>query len=147
MTQYIVAKGSGELLEVEKDVQAETERKLAEELAKKAKRKSQAVDPLEWAVTIHASDLQDYEPVMPWEAAPPSAKQVALIEKFGLNTDMIQCAGQASQVISKLMNRRAAGLCTVKQARLLKRNGIDPTNVSFAEASSLIDGLARSWGK
>ena len=53
---------------------------------------------------------------------------------------------QVSAVIDQLISRRARGLCTYKQARVLVRYGYDPDRVNFAEAHEILDDLARHGG-
>lgn len=70
----------------------------------------------------------------------PSQKMLALLEKQGINTDNIDFA-QARQLIQEITNRWDKGLCSLKQAKLLKRFGHDATNMTRQEASALIDSL------
>lgn len=71
-----------------------------------------------------------------------SHKQVELIGK--LTKDRVDAAEwtrrRASQFIGSLINRRKQGLCTYGQARLLHEFSL-PTDVTFSEASMLIDQM------
>jgi len=53
----------------------------------------------------------------------------------------------ASQLIDRLIRRREQGLCTYRQARILKMAKIDPTRVSCEEAQRLIPQIFAKWGK
>ncbi|HSH16826.1 MAG TPA: hypothetical protein VLD18_12370, partial [Verrucomicrobiae bacterium] len=51
------------------------------------------------------------------------------------------------QLIAEIFRRWEGKLCSFKQAKLLHKYGYD-TEVSFAEASATIEGLAKSgWGR
>ena len=54
-------------VEAEKDVIQEREEALARELAAMRKRKSGLVDPIQYAFSIAAEDLANYEPTFSWE--------------------------------------------------------------------------------
>lgn len=74
-----------------------------------------------------------------------SEKQRALIEKHmpGVDVDSLPY-GQAKQLLDAQFKRWSEGLCSFKQARLLKRAGYDPSNMKREEASALIDALAKN---
>ena len=117
-------------------------KKLAEELAKQAKKKSKLIDPLQWFVSIGDSDLFDYEPEFYWEGLAATDKQKKLIENAGINPDGM-CRGQASRIITKLFNRRSEGLATVKQVSLLERFGYRDVGMwPFDLATKKINELA-----
>jgi len=78
----------------------------------------------------------------PWQRGKgPSEKQIALLTNHGVDVEGLSL-NEASRIIDEIFRRRKEGLCTYKQARLLKRNGLDP-NVSFTVASRLIDGIMK----
>lgn len=125
------------------EVVQEREAALAEKLKILRTRKSKFVDPLQWEMSINTNDLASYSPSMPWEMAPMSAKQKAALEKFGINPDEVECAGKAALILDKLGKRRAAGLSTPKQIRLLERRGFTKVGEwQFDEASRVIDAIA-----
>jgi superfamily II DNA or RNA helicase len=64
-----------------------------------------------------------------------------LVEK-GFKIEGPLSAADARRLEAHLVQRKQLGLCTLKQARLLRKSGL-PTNVSLPDASVLIDGLAR----
>lgn len=70
----------------------------------------------------------------------PTDKQRAYLEKCGVPTKNLSFH-QASQLIDESFKRRTAGLCSFKQAKILKRFGLS-ADVTFAEASRLIDQIA-----
>lgn len=135
------------LMDAERDAQAEREKLLAQRLAAQTHKKTRTIDPLQFALSIHDVDLEEYEPTMGWECSSPTDKQLAVLEKRGFNPDDITSKGLASKIIDKLFQRQHLGLCTPKQARLLARYGYDPTNITFEEASSRIDVISKTWRK
>ena len=147
MESIRVGGGSRDLIKAEEDVQRQREEKLREQLRMNARRNKKTVNPIEFALGINAEDLYDYEPTMQWEMAKASEKQIQLLARFGIDASAINSKGQASKIIDRLMQRRQAGLCTVKQANILMANGINPAGISFQRATALIDEIMKSWKK
>ncbi len=54
---------------------------------------------------------------------------------------------EAAAMIDEARRRFEKGLCTIPQARRLMEHGISPKGVSFAEASRLLDAIARNGWK
>ena len=88
-------------------------------------------------------DLAAYEEAAVVEPVTP--KQRELLAKRGLKDEQIDRLSKrkASQVIDRLMARQNEGLCSPKQARILARQGVNPADVTFAEASSLLDYIQK----
>lgn len=133
--------------EAEKDIVKEREDALAKELAEMRKRQRRLVDPIQYALSISAEDLVNYEPTFPWEMGPASEKQLALLEKWGISPDEVKNAGYASLLISRLTSRHDLGLATPKQIKCLERYGFTHVGTwSFNVATRIIDRLAaRGW--
>ena len=110
-------------------------------------RKRRLVDPLQFEMSIQAEDLAGYVPAFGWEMAPPSKKQVAALQKFGIFPDEINNAGKAAKILDKLEKRRQAGLTTPKQIRFLESRGFQHVGTwPFDAARGLIDRIAaNSW--
>ena len=71
-------------------------------------------------------------------------KQRSLLAKQGINPDGISFS-EGKQLIAEIFRRWDGKLCSFKQAKVLRKYGC-PTNVSFAEASAIIDRLAKiNW--
>lgn len=122
------------------ETQVAREKKLREELEKKAKRKAKTIDAADFALSLHAPDLADYQPEMPWESSPVSDKQAELVGKFGLDPETLTCKGQASKIIGALFERQRARLATPKQVKwLLRFKHPSPHTASFAEAGLFLD--------
>jgi hypothetical protein len=109
--------------------------------AKEVKYKEEAIDPFGWWDTlperISATKL----------AKPASDNQVSALMRMGVEparlTDI--SFSQASTMMKTLIERREKGLCSYKQSKLLKKNGLNP-DVSFETAKRVIDALAgNSW--
>lgn len=133
--------------QAESDVVADREAALAEELKAMKHRKRKLVDPLQFEMSIQASDLSSYVPAFGWEMAPPSEKQAAALEKWGILPDQIECAGKASLLLDRLSKRREQGLATPLQIRLLERKGFPNVGTwQFDAASKMITRIsANSW--
>lgn len=105
------------------DVVAQREEALAKQLAEMRRRKKKLVDPLQYEMSIQAEDLTGYVPSFGWEMGPPSEKQTAALEKFGILPDAVESAGKAQMLLDRLNKRRGAGLTTPKQIRCLEKYG------------------------
>lgn len=130
-----------------KDIVQEREDALARQLAEMKKRQRKLVDPLQYAMSIAAEDLADYEPTFAWECGPVTEGQRAKLEKLGINPDEIENCGKASLLITKLINRIDAGLSTPKQIRALEKYGFYHVGEwSFEAASKMISRIAaNNW--
>lgn len=80
----------------------------------------------------------------------PSERQLELLAKSGLAPKELESLSfvQASQLIGETIRRRNLGLCSLKQARVLKKFGVDAKDVGFKRASEMIDAIAANgWKK
>ena len=89
------------------DVVAQREEALAKQLAEMRRRKKKLVDPLQYEMSIQAEDLTGYVPSFGWEMGPPSEKQTAALEKFGILPDAVESAGKAQMLLDRLGLRQA----------------------------------------
>jgi superfamily II DNA or RNA helicase len=132
----------GELEAVARNVRAERESRLAEELRRNRQRTAKTVDIIEFACDIHDVSLADYQATMRWELEAPTEKQMAFLVKAGFDAVAIQNKGHASKIISALMQRRAQGLATAKQLKYLKAYGFhNPAKATFEEATAFLDTI------
>ena len=122
--------------EAENDVIQEREDALARELAAMRKKQQKLVDPIQYAFSIAAEDLANYEPTFAWEMAPATARQLEYLEKHGIYPDSVTNCGMASLLIEKLKNRQVEGLATPKQIRFLERYGFLRVGMWLFEAAS-----------
>lgn len=131
--------------QAERDILAERESALAKQLAEMRGKRRKLVDPLQYALSIAAEDLTNYQPTFLWEMAPPSQKQLQFLERRGIFPETMESCGMASMLIDKLVRRQEAGLATPKQIRLLERYGFRQVGTwSFEAASSTISLLAEN---
>jgi superfamily II DNA or RNA helicase len=128
--------------DAEEQLQQEREQARLAEAARRARLvatarfTTQSVDPF---------DVLHLEPVKArgWDNVKSlSGKQRSMLAKAGINPDSVNFA-QANQLIGEILRRWDGNLCSFKQAKVLQRFGYD-TNVSFAEASRLIDAIAKN---
>ena len=133
--------------EAKKDIVKEREEALQKQLEEMKHKKRKLVDPIQYAMSIEAEDLQDYVPSFGWECNPPTEKQLKLLESEGIFSQEIPNAGYASKLIEKLDMRRKAHLATPKQIRLLERYNFEHVgNWTFKAASSMISRIAsNNW--
>ena len=152
MTENLAQTGCPEDIEeaaaqASEDVVAQREEFLAKQLAEQRRKKARLVDPLQYEMSIQAEDLAGYVPAFGWEAGPPSAEQSAALEKMGILPDAVESAGKASLLLDRLNKRRAEGLTTPKQIRVLERYGFQSVGTwSFDAAKHMIDRIAaQGW--
>lgn len=131
-----------DLFDAASDAVEARRRKLAEELAANQRKKAKLIDPLQWFVSIGDMGLADYEPMFDREKEPATERQVKMLENNGIDPTGM-CKGQASQIIDRIINRRAAGLATAKQVMCLERKGYKDVGMwTFDQASKIISQLA-----
>jgi len=135
------------LEEEEKKLQEERElRRLAEEARKqklvaKVKYSKTKIDP------FNAFDITPGKPRGWDEHKQLSEKQRHLLMRQGVDPDTLGYTG-GKAVLSELFRRWGSGLCTLKQANLLKGFGYETKELTMKQASSLIDQLAKNgWRK
>lgn len=75
------------------------------------------------------------------EPSPASFKQVLALRAAGLDVPDSISRENASTLFNLVEKRRAAGLCTIKQARKLRSYGLRD-DVSFPEARAMLDAIA-----
>lgn len=133
--------------EAEKDVLEERKNALAKALeeAEKERKKKKLINPLELELSLGDDSLIDYVPTFGWEAEPATEKQLNYLQKMQVATDGEDiCKGKASMLIDRLSTRMRIGLCSPKQANLLKKMGfINTYEWKFEEASKMIGWLAK----
>lgn len=153
MTETLAESGCPEDIEeaaaqAAEDVVAKREEALAKQLAEQRRKRAKLVDPLQYEMSIQAEDLSGYVPAFGWEAAPPSAKQTAALEKAGINPESVDSAGKAEKLLDRLAKRRGEGLTTPKQIRCLERYGFRHVGTwSFEAARHMIDRIAAAGWK
>jgi len=121
--------------------QLEIERAKAEEAARrksikaKAQYSSRAIDPFAILEMTPATAMPRYN-----SQKTLSEKQKAVLERQGINHEDMPIA-QSVQILNEIFRRWNAKLCSIKQARLLKRYNYSP-DTTMAEAKVILDRLA-----
>lgn len=123
--------------EAERERQTEAKQRLAAEVERRRWIREVGV--------VYAAPLLSLEELLGHAARsgpPASERQVAALRAAGIPIDRELSRTEAAALFGLLEERRAAGLCTLKQARMLRRYGL-PDDVSYEQASAAIDQLAR----
>lgn len=122
---------------VQRDILAERSKALMEEMAKQRRKKAKLVNPLLFASAIEDFELADYEPVFEWEKEKPTEKQIAALERFGIDAELIDSKGLASKMLDCLIQRR--GRASPKQIRKLQQYGfVNVASWSLDQASAML---------
>lgn len=131
--------------EAESDAIKEREDALVRELEAMKKKKRKLVDPIQYAFSIAAEDLANYEPTFAWEMAPATPKQIEYLEKHGIFGETVQNCGMASLLIEKLKNRQLEGLATPRHIRCLEKYGFKHVGTwTFEAASKMVTRIANN---
>lgn len=151
MTEIVAEDGGPVDLEgceeaAEDDVQRQREEALAEELRRNRHRKARLVDPIQFELSICDHDLQDYVPTFAWQQERPTDAQAHALETWGVDPDSMD-AGKASLMLDRLSKRKAAGMATPKQVRMLERKGFQhPGTWTKEQAGDMMSRLsANGW--
>ncbi len=131
---------ASELVKAEREI--ERRRRLKEEAALRANLKLRSrystskIDPFSVLDVIPCREPGWHK------GRPPTVKQLALLEKFGVTPPENLTFVHASQLIDTLIKNRQAGRPTFKQSALLRRYGYRPEQMTFKQAGEIIDQLA-----
>ena len=151
------AKASGKPLlmsqcldEAEEEIVRERERKRLEAEARRdaeAARKARLKARVSYRSTvINPFDAFELKPAKErgWDAGKHlTEKQRGVLLKQGIDPDRMPYT-QARQLLNEQFRRWNGGLCTLKQATLLKRFGYETHDLTMKDASALIDILAKN---
>lgn len=87
----------------------------------------------------------DNERYLAFGAEPLTQKQYDTLKKCGLDDDVLDgmTKRQAGDVFRRMDKRRVKGLCSMGKANVLRKYGIDPTNVTEENAKRALDYLAQ----
>ena len=136
-----------DLLETGKqDVVAQREKALAKKLAEMRHRKSELVDPLQYAASIGDPDLMAYTPAMGVEMKPVTEAQRDLLAESGIYPGEITTAGHADAVLGKLEARKKSQMATPKQIRFLERMGFKRAGGFTFKYATHLTGRIRANG-
>ncbi len=128
-----------DLLALVADAKAERENELVKQLDQNARRRSQLLDPVEFALSLHEVDLAEWEPTMRWHDQAASAKQLSVLQNLGFDPNAVRSRGHASILLDRVFMRRNLKLATPKQLAWLRRkNHPHPETASFTEAKAFL---------
>lgn len=120
------------------EAQIQREKRLQEELEKKAKRARREIDAMEWCLSIHAPDVAEYEDFR--QAKPVARWQKDVLQNSGFDLDTIKSHGHADALINLIQSRKMLGLASPKQVRLMKKLGHkNADTISFDDARRYLD--------
>ena len=95
------------------------------------------------ALDITAVRIPGYMPKKPM-----TDKQRQLLERYGLpNLDQVKNTRHASQLIEAVKAKKLQTPASEKQVKCLRRNGIDPTGMTFTKANKIISAIAENGWK
>ena len=133
--------------QTERNILEERRKALARQLKEMKDRQRKVLNPLEVGMMLEDADIWDYEPVFRYEVQPPTEKQLALLQKYGMDPSTVESKGQAQVLIRKLIERQDQKLCTLKQIRFLESRGfVNVYRWSFTDASEMMSRIsANGW--
>lgn len=145
MTAFLAKPGgeSQEELDLEglmSEVQAQREKKLREELEKKAKARPKTVDAMEYCMLLlNDSHLSNYEPQHSWEYGKVTREQAQVLLSAKIDPDTVSNTGMASKIIDSIVLRQRMSLASPRQLKYLRQfRHPTPDTVSMADASEFL---------
>lgn len=117
----------------------ERESQFIEALRRGAKGRAFMVDARALGAVFHQPELMDYAPAAHWQKQKPTDKQLAALQRFGVDVKTVQDKGHASALMDALMGRSNEWKATVPQMVQLAQMGLSPSpDMAYSEASRLI---------
>jgi superfamily II DNA or RNA helicase len=128
------------LAETQEEVAAEAEAR--RRLVAEAKYSRRKVDPFQAIGAVVGREPGWFK------GKPPSQRMKDALVRFKVPAHEVERMSftEARVMMDKLVSRSKQGLCSFKQARILSEHGYSP-NVTFEQASGIIDSLARNGWK
>jgi superfamily II DNA or RNA helicase len=109
-------------------------------------RKAAKINPVIEALSLFDDKIISWEPRNQNEMMPSTDTQRQALESMGFKGSEEWSAGFAHKILDTIKCRREAGLCTPKQLKILVKYGVPKAqDKTFEQASSIIDGLSKSW--
>ena len=137
-----------EAIEEAKQTIAEQKARAAAEAARREqvrlqslKYKTVQIDP------FNVFDLSPQRKDTAKHSQPATEAQRKTLGRMGYACPPEMTKANASVVLGELLDRRRRGLCTIKQANILKKNGVDPKNITFKDAMWAIDMIMKGKKK
>lgn len=128
--------------------QEKREQALADKLDALKGKTAQRVDPIVKALSVFDDSITNWEPAGGDQLQPCNSHHINQLEYYGFkNVEQWSC-GYAENMIRVCKFRHSQGLCSPKQLTMLSKYGIPNAQTkTFQEATKIIDGLSKSWGK
>jgi superfamily II DNA or RNA helicase len=134
-----LGKADGDLLRAKASAQVEREAALKRRLDGQRERDGSEVDLLELADQWQAPDILEYSPTFGWERKPLSEKQIAILQRNGVDLTLVQNRGHASVILSSLFAYKEREPATQKQKLFCRYHGHpDPWNLTKRDAARWI---------
>lgn len=131
------------------DCAEQREAALRKKLEEHKGRKSKLMSAEEFAFNHGKSDVCDYEPVMQWEQAAASPKQLEVLRKAKIDPATVTCRGHASQLIDIYFKNLKPRLAAPKAVALMRRMpglcaqlGINVDGATAAQAGRFLKALS-----
>lgn len=129
--------------EATESARQERENSLANAIKANVGKKSQLIDPMEFALFLHDDDLESYVPAFAWERETPTQKQLDMLSRMKIDATKIHYRGHASMLLNRIISRSAQQLATPTQIKTLRRFGYpNAQEYTLEEASKLIGQIA-----
>lgn len=141
--------------EAERDYQAEIEEKLRKELEEAKKRARQESRHVQCEQFMHkigemykSRFFREYTSRRDVASIDMTNRQIAELERLGLDNKEIKVLTKdaANELIGFLQRQRKFSRCTHKQAKILYKNGYDPSLYRISEASLTISKIFKEQG-
>lgn len=142
--ERMLASGETDLVKAEATAERDLLQSLAKAARKHARKQARTIDPIAWAVSLGDAALAGWEPQTKWDSQPPTASQIAFLQKNGYDTANVKYKGLADKIIGKLVVRMKAGLATPRQLSLMQQLGLDEqtcATLTIREATETIDRI------
>jgi superfamily II DNA or RNA helicase len=146
LTALAAAKPGGESQEemdlegLMSEVQVQREKKLREELERKAKARPKTVDAMEYCMLLlNDQHLTNYEPQHSWEYGKVTPAQSAVLLQAKIDPLTVTNTGMASKIIDSIVLRQRMNLATPRQLKYLRQfRHPHPETASITEASEFL---------
>lgn len=112
-------------------------------VAVKSQSKQREFNPFQ-ALGIESFEYADRSVTMRYGFSPASDKQIAALQKFGVPEGALRDLSKRGAValMDELIQRSRRGLCSLKQANVLRQYGVDPGKVTRNAARDAFDYMA-----
>ena len=134
-----LSQADGDLLRAESDAQAEREAALTRRLERQRECDGGEVDLLELATRWPAPDIVGYSPTFRWERQSVTEKQIAILQRAGVDLALVQDRGHASVILSSLFAFKEREPATERQKNYCRYLGHpNPLQLTKREAGRWI---------